>query len=235
MFKHKRLHKFKELKTETVNGKRHYVLPNGGLYPSITTLLGWFKAKAIKEWRERVGDEEAKKVSVRSSRRGTAVHKICEDFLNNKENCLVKHMPNNIVMFKSIRPILENNIKEVHHQEVALYSNKLQIAGRVDCICKWNDRPAIVDFKTSSKPKKEDWIEDYFEQCTAYSLMFEEMTKIHIPDIKIVMAVENSEPILFEKTIYDYIPGLLTKIETYKNYYEEKQQEKLLANAGSPF
>ena len=235
MFKHKRLYKFKELKTESVNGKRHYVLPHGGLYPSITTILGWFKAKAIKEWKERVGEEEAKKIAVKSSRRGTAVHQICEDFLNNKENCLIKHMPNNIVMFKSIRPILETNIKEVHHQEVPLYSNKLQIAGRVDCICKWNDRPAIVDFKTSSKPKKEDWIEDYFEQCTAYSLMFEEMTKIHIPDIKIVMAVENSEPILFEKTIYDYIPGLLTKIETYKNYYEEKQQEKLLANAGSPF
>ena len=235
MFKHKRLHKFKELKTESVDGKRHYVLPSGGLYPSITTILGWFKAKAIKEWRERVGEDEAKKIAVKSSRRGTAVHQICEDYLNNKEDCLIKHMPNNIVMFKSIRPILETNIKEVHHQEVPLYSNKLQIAGRVDCICKWNDRPAIVDFKTSSKPKKEDWIEDYFEQCTAYSLMFEEMTKIHIPDIKIVMAVENSEPILFEKTIYDFIPGLLTKIETYKSYYEEKQQEKLLANAGSPF
>ena len=173
MFKHKRLHKFKELQTETVDGKRHYVLPHGGLYPSITTILGWFKKKAIKEWRERVGEEEAKKVAVKSSRRGTAVHQICEDFLNNKENCLIKHMPNNIVMFKSIRPILETNIKEVHHQEVPLYSNKLSIDGRVDCICKWNDRPAIVDFKTSSKPKKDEWIQDYFEQCTAYSLMFE--------------------------------------------------------------
>ena len=235
MFKHKRLHKFKELETETVNGKRHYVLPTGGLYPSITTILGWFKAKAIKEWREKVGEEEAKKITVKSSRRGTAVHQICEDFLNNKEDCLIKHMPNNIVMFKSIRPILEKNIKVVHHQEVPLYSNKLSIAGRVDCICKWNDRPAIVDFKTSRKPKREEWITDYFEQCTAYSLMFEEMTKIHIPDIKIVMAVEDSEPIVFEKTIYDFIPGLLTKLETYKTYYEQKQQEKLLANAGSPF
>ena len=172
MFKHKRLHKFKELETETVNGKRHYVLPTGGLYPSITTILGWFKAKAIKEWREKVGEEEAKKITVKSSRRGTAVHQICEDFLNNKEDCLIKHMPNNIVMFKSIRPILEKNIKVVHHQEVPLYSNKLSIAGRVDCICKWNDRPAIVDFKTSRKPKREEWITDYFEQCTAYSLMF---------------------------------------------------------------
>ena len=235
MFKHKRLHKFKELETETVNGKRHYVLPTGGLYPSITTILGWFKAKAIKEWREKVGEDEAKKITVKSSRRGTAVHQICEDFLNNKEDCLIKHMPNNIVMFKSIRPILEKNIKVVHHQEVPLYSNKLSIAGRVDCICKWNDRPAIVDFKTSRKPKREEWITDYFEQCTAYSLMFEEMTKIHIPDIKIVMAVEDSEPIVFEKTIYDFIPGLLTKLETYKTYYEQKQQEKLLANAGSPF
>tara|TARA_R100000697_G_scaffold60444_1_gene73395 strand:+ start:1640 stop:2347 length:708 start_codon:yes stop_codon:yes gene_type:complete len=235
MFKHKRLHKFKELETETVNGKRHYVLPTGGLYPSITTILGWFKAKAIKEWREKVGEDEAKKITVKSSRRGTAVHQICEDFLNNKEDCLIKHMPNNIVMFKSIRPILEKNIKVVHHQEVPLYSNKLSIAGRVDCICKWNDRPAIVDFKTSRKPKREEWITDYFEQCTAYSLMFEEMTKIHIPDIKIVMAVEDSEPIVFEKTIYDFIPGLLTKLETYKTYYEQKQQEKLLANAGSPY
>ena len=235
MFKHKRLHKFKELQTETINGKRHYVLPTGGLYPSITTILSWFKAKAIREWRERVGEEEAKKITVKSSRRGTAVHQICEDFLNNKEDCLIKHMPNNIVMFKSIRPILEQNINVVHHQEVPLYSNKLSIAGRVDCICKWNDKPAIVDFKTSGKPKKEEWITDYFEQCTAYSLMFEEMTKIHIPDIKIVMAVENSEPIVFEKTIYDYIPGLLTKLETYKAYYQQKQEEKLLANAGSPF
>ncbi|MAL46983.1 PD-(D/E)XK nuclease family protein [Hyphomonas sp.] len=235
MFKQKQLHKFKDLKTESVNGKRHYVLPNGGLYPSITTILGWFKAKAIKEWREKVGEEEANKVAVQSSRRGTAVHQICEDFLSNKEDLYLKHMPNNVVMFKSIKPILERNIKVVHHQEVPLYSNKLSIAGRVDCICTWGDKPAIVDFKTSRKPKKEEWIQDYFEQCSAYSIMFEEMSGIHIPDIKIVMAVENNEPMVFEKKIYDYVPELLKKLETYKSYYEQKQQDKLLANAGSPF
>ena len=99
MFKQKQLHKFKDLKTESVNGKRHYVLPNGGLYPSITTILGWFKAKAIKEWREKVGEEEANKVAVQSSRRGTAVHQICEAFLSNKEDLYLKHMPINVVMF----------------------------------------------------------------------------------------------------------------------------------------
>ena len=83
---------------------------------------------SIKEWRQRVGEEQANKVAVQSSRRGTAVHQICEDFLSNKEDIYLKHMPNNVVMFKSIKSILERNINVVHHQEVPLYSNKLSIA-----------------------------------------------------------------------------------------------------------
>ena len=108
-FKHKKLFDFKKLPYKTVDGRRMYESPSGIQLPSITSILGWFKKEGIKEWRERVGEEEANKISVQSSRRGTAVHQICEDYLNNKEYTL-KHMPSNLNLFRTIKPILDKNV-----------------------------------------------------------------------------------------------------------------------------
>ena len=231
-FKHKKLFDFKKLPYKNVDGRRMYQSPSGLSLPSITSILGWFKKDSIQEWRKKVGEEEANKITTQSSRRGTAVHQICEDYLNNKEYTL-KHMPSNLEMFRTIRPILDKNVELVYHQEVPLYSDKLKAAGRVDCVCKWNGKDSIVDFKTSRKPKKKEWIQDYFVQATAYSLMFEFVTSIHIPNIVICMAVENSEPLVFEDTIYPYVPTLLSKVEEYHANFEEQTIAHQIANAGA--
>jgi genome maintenance exonuclease 1 len=217
-FKHKKLFDFKKLPYKNVDGRRMYESPSGIQLPSITSILGWFKKDSLKEWREKVGEEEANKISVHS--------------LNNKEYTL-KHMPSNLNLFRTIKPILDKNVELVYHQEVPLYSDKLRAAGRVDCVCKWNGKDAIVDFKTSSKPKKKEWIQDYFVQATAYSLMFEYVTTYHIPNIVICMAVENGEPLVFEDTIYPYVPTLLTKVEEYHAHFEDETIAHQIANAGA--
>ena len=142
-------------------------------------------------------------------------------------------MPSNLNLFRTIKPILDKNVELVYHQEVPLYSDKLRAAGRVDCVCKWNGKDAIVDFKTSSKPKKKEWIQDYFVQATAYSLMFEYVTTYHIPNIVICMAVENGEPLVFEDTIYPYVPTLLSKVEEYHAHFEDESIAHQIANAGA--
>ena len=231
-FKHKKLFDFEKLPYKNVDGRRMYQSPSGLSLPSITSILGCFKIDSIQEWRKKVGEEEANKITTQSSRRGTAVHQICEDYLNNKEYTL-KHMPSNLELFRTIRPILDNNVEFVYHQEGPLYSDKLKAAGRVDCVCKWNGKDSIVDFKTSRKPKKKEWIQDYFVQATAYSLMFEFVTSIHIPNIVICMAVENSEPLVFEDTIYPYVPTLLSKVEEYHAHFEDESIAHQIANAGA--
>lgn len=208
-----------ELESETKNGKRHYVTPKGDRYPSITTVLGSNpeKKKGLADWRKRVGVDEARKITAQASKRGTNVHLMCEDYLNNKEDYLTGHMPSNVAMFKDIQPYLDENVKEVYAQECPLYSDYLGVAGRTDCIGIWKDRLAVIDFKTARKRKRSDWIEDYFQQCTAYAIMFEERTNIPVADTVIVMAVEGDLPQIFEKKRDPYVKGLMQRIEEYRN------------------
>lgn len=126
-------------------------------------------------------------------------------------------MPSNVVMFKSIQPFLDEHVKEVYAQECPLWSNYLGVAGRTDCIGVWDDRLAVIDFKTARKRKRSDWIQDYFQQCTAYAIMFEERTGIPVADTVIVMAVENDEPQIFEQKRDPYVEGLMQRIEEYNN------------------
>jgi CRISPR/Cas system-associated exonuclease Cas4 (RecB family) len=210
---------FVDLQTEQKDGRRHYLTPEGNRYPSITTVLGSNpdKKKGLMEWRKKIGEKEAAKITAQSARRGTNVHLMCEDYLNNKEDYLKKHMPSNVVMFKSIQPFLDEHVKEVYAQECPLYSDYLGVAGRTDCIGIWKDRLAVIDFKTARKYKKPEWIQDYFQQCAAYAIMFEERTKIPVADTVIVMAVENSKPQIFEQKRDAHVKGLMDQIEEYKN------------------
>ena len=196
MFKHENILGDIELKTETVDGKRRYVTPTGEKYPSVTTVLSDYKKQGIKEWRKRVGNEKANKISRQASNRGTKVHKICENYLNNENNLYENFTPDNIDMFKSIQPIL-NEIDVVYAQERTLFSHHLKTAGRVDCVGKFRGKPHIIDFKTSTNPKKWEWIDNYFMQGSAYSVMWEEMTGISIPYMAIIIAVVNDTPQVF--------------------------------------
>lgn len=201
------------LKTETLPSGRHYVAPDGTKLPSVTTVLGAKKKQAIMEWRQRVGAEEANRISRQASSRGTNLHSICEDYLNNKK--ILSVMPDAKEMFVSIKPLL-NRINNIHYQEQALWSVKIGLAGRVDCIAEFDGKLSVIDFKTSRRIKSKEDIDDYFAQCTAYALMYEELIGVPIEQIVIIMAVESEQPLLFVEKTEDHINTLLDYIKFYK-------------------
>ena len=138
-----------------------------------------------------------------------------ENYLNN-ELSFDEYTPDNVVMFKTIQPILDE-IELVYGQERALFSNHLRTAGRVDCIGKFRGKNHIIDFKTSSKPKKEEWIDNYFMQCSAYSVMWEEMSGIPIPYIAIIIAVADEVPQVFIEHRDNWIDKFIELRNNYDN------------------
>jgi len=206
-----------DLKAETTDSGRLYATPTGEKYKSITTVLGNYNKQAIMEWRERVGAEEANKISTKAATRGTKVHKICEDYINNEipELKMQMMMPDLKEMFFKIKPIIDEKLGDVYSQEQALYSHQLKIAGRVDLIGMWNGKLSVIDFKTSAKQKEESYIQNYFMQCTAYALMFSELTGMWIDDIVVLIATGEGEAQLFERQIHDYCKPLMEYIDKY--------------------
>jgi genome maintenance exonuclease 1 len=204
-----------DLKSQTFpDGKRYYTTPDGIKLPSVTTVLGAKKKQAIMEWRRRVGEEAANKISRKATSRGTNVHTLCERYLNNEP--LGNIMPDAKEMFLPLKPLL-NRINNIHYQEQALWSVGLGMAGRVDCIGEFDGVLSVIDFKTSKRVKKKEDIDDYFAQCTAYSCMYEELVGNPIEQIVIIMAVEDSEPLLFIEKTENYLNTLLDFIEFYRN------------------
>ena len=211
-----------DLETETINGKRFYKTPEGLLYPSVTTITSQHGKDKILEWRKRVGEEEANRISTKASNRGTKVHKICENYLNNEEDYartnpahIHKTMPDTIAMFKSLQPLLDEHVNNIHALEIPLYSHHLRVAGRVDCIAEYDGKLSIIDFKTSGKLKEESWIKGYFMQCSAYAVMYEERTGIPVSQIVIMIAVESEHPQVFIKKRNDYIKDFISYREAY--------------------
>jgi genome maintenance exonuclease 1 len=203
-----------DLKATTFpDGKRYYALADGTKLPSVTTVLGAMKKDAIMAWRKRVGEEKANAISRKASGRGTNVHTICERYLNNES--LGEVMPDAKEMFLSIKPHL-NRINNIHYQEQALWSKQLEMAGRVDCIGEFDGELSVIDFKTSKRIKTKEDIEDYFWQTTAYALMYEELIGNPINKLVIIMAVEDSEPLVFIENTQDHIEGLVKAINFYK-------------------
>lgn len=218
MFKHNTTYTFEDLPTENVDGKRFYVTPTGERYPSVTTVTSQANAKSIAEWRRRVGNEQANKISGRASSMGTKVHKLCEDYVNNEEMLYESVAPINLFMFKQIKPILDTYLSEVYAVECPLYSHYLKTAGRCDCVGMFDGKLSIIDFKTASKRKKKSWITNYFMQESAYAVMFEERTNKPITNLVTIIAVTSDEPQLFVEKRDDHI-------ETFMNYrkqYEDK-------------
>ena len=188
-----------DLKTENVDGKRHYVTPDGNKYISITTLLSNLSKAGISAWRKRVGAEEANRISTKASRQGTGVHSICESYIKNEDGFLDGRMPNEVEMFQSIESLLDC-IDDVHCVEGALYSDELKLAGRTDLIAEFDNQLAVIDYKTSRKIKTWEMCHSYFMQGAFYAMAYEERTGIPINNIVIIMAVENEKPLLFKET-----------------------------------
>ena len=207
-----------KLNTIYENTRRFYVTPEGNKYPSITSVLGANpeKIKILEKWRSRVGEDEASKISQKASTRGTAVHQICEDFLNNEKEYLNGAMPDSVEMFSSLKPVLTQSVGNIYGQELALYSDHLGVADRVDLIAEWDGVPSIIDFKTSSRPKKLEWIDDYFMQCAGYAAMYYEMTKFPIKDVVVAIMVDGDSPQIFRGKVSKWLPSLARAINEFK-------------------
>lgn len=197
------------------DGKRFYTTPSGVKLPSVTTVMGAMKKASIMEWRNAVGPEEANRVSRAASGRGNRLHNLAEKHLRNESIDWRKEMPDSTVMFKKLLPHMDR-INNIHYIEQALWSENVGMAGRVDLIAEWDGVLSVIDWKTSSKIKRREDIPEYFAQCTAYAAMYQEHVGVPIDQIVIVMAVEQSDPIIFVEKTEDHINTLVEHIRYYR-------------------
>ena len=205
-----------DISARNVGGKRVYEIGDQR-YPSISTICSFRNRKSIAEWRARVGAEEANKISKRATTAGTTVHSMIEDYLNNEldlEKYDGKHLAK--ILFTQAKPMLAR-INNIHFQEAPLYSHEFAIAGRVDCIAEFDGKLSIIDFKTSSKEKKEEWIEGYLVQETGYAKMYEERSGIKVEQIVTLITCQTGDTQVFVKNPDDYVPLLKDYIREYKN------------------
>ena len=207
-----------ELESTTTEKGRVYKVPGGNLYPSITTVLSSYNKQAILEWRQRVGEEKANEISRKAAGRGTKLHNTVEKYLLNEmtDMKIKTMMPDIKEMFFDMRKIIDENIGDIYGIEQPLYSHKLRLAGRCDCIAEWNGELAIVDWKTASRQKDKDHIKNYFMQATAYAEMFEEITGKAIETIVVAISVQSESPQLFVEQKSKYLFPL--------NEYNERYQ-----------
>jgi len=223
-----------EVGTTNVNRKRFYLTPTG-TYPSITTVLGVRKEKkaGLQAWRNRVGNDVANHIMRTAASRGTAVHHMCEDFLNNKD--VVKEEQSFLpwCLFSQLKPTLEKSINNIYAQECGLWSEKYRVAGRVDCIAEWNGVPSIIDFKTSRSERKDDYNFEYYMQASAYAEMFEERTGIEINQIVILVVTEDGLVQEFVKEKHEYLPHLIETIDMFTEQWEKDNEESNVINTTS--
>ena len=188
-----------KLDRETIDGVRYYSVPNEDellKLVSITSITSHYNKEIFINWRKKVGNEVADKITKAATGRGTDMHTLTEHYLLNED--LPKVRPISDFLFKIAKPKL-NLINSIYTLEGSLYSKQLGIAGTVDCIAEYDGELSIIDFKTSKKPKPRDWIEHYFVQAMAYGCMFYELTGISIKKLVIIMACENGECIVYEE------------------------------------
>ena len=211
------------LKAKNVDGKRFYEhIETGEKYPSITSVLSIRQKEGLIKWRQRAGEEEAKHVMITSANRGTAVHNMIEDHLNNIDiNNVEKYKKQFLprMMFQVLKPVL-NNINNISLQEAQMFSEKYTVAGRCDCIAEYDGELSVIDFKTSKGEKEEDWIENYFIQGAAYAEMYEEHFGTPINQIVILVVTEEGTTQIFKKNKQEYLPKLKEAIESFYKWVE---------------
>ena len=212
VFKHIPL-ELPSLKRVTVNGSRFYETPTGNKYPSVTSVTGLRGQAHIHEWRKRVGEEEANKISSRASSRGTRIHSLCEDYLNNESPTVDMF---DAPVWNSFVPVLKH-IDNVYALEAMLFSHYLEVAGTVDCVAEYNGVLSIIDFKTSRRIKKIDEISNYFIQTAMYAVAFAEMTDINVPQLVVLMAIDDEEPEVFIQKTVVWIPEAVKERKYFRH------------------
>jgi len=212
-----------KLETQTIDYKRFYITPEGEVYPSITTVLSIRKKEGLMKWRNKVGEQVANYVSGTAAARGTKVHHMCEDYLNNRHlnwpNEFEKHKRDFLpwCLFNQLKERVLNNINNIYVLESSLYSDKYKVAGRVDCVSEYNKIPSIIDFKTSTRERTDDWNENFYIQGAAYAEMFYERTGIEIKQIVILVVTEDGTVQEFIKEKEPYLNYLSEAIAAWKN------------------
>ena len=227
MFEHVELN-LRPLERETIDGVRYYKIPNDEellKLVSITSVISHYNKEFFAKWRKKVGEDKANEITRKATSRGTDFHTLTEHLLNNDELPTGSVQPLSEFLYLIAKDELKN-INKIYGLEKALYSKELGIAGTVDCIAEYKNELAIIDFKTSKKPKPREWVEGYFVQCAAYACMLYEMTGIIVKKFVIIMACEDGDCVVYEE--YDkatYIKKLsqyITKFVNDKlNYYEK--------------
>ena len=205
-------------KGKNIDGFRFYAVEDKH-YPSITTVLGAIPKPGLMKWRKSVGEEAAKWEMNRAARRGSATHTLVEQFLKGETPSIRDVLP--LGMFRLLKPYLEQ-IDNIHCLETIMYSNKLTVAGQVDCIAEYNGKLSVIDFKTANKERVDSWNENYYIQCTAYAIMYEELFGTPIEQIVILQAGEDGSAKSFVKNKSDYEEKLGEAIKGFYKYYEEK-------------
>ena len=210
-----------ELTTKTIDRKRYYITPEGKEYPSITTVLSNRGKEGLFEWRNRVGHEVANYISGKAAKRGTAVHHMCEEYLNNvsfiEPDWWLEKQKNFLpfCLFNQLRNGVLQRINNIHAQECGLYSDRYGIAGRVDCIAEYNRVLSIIDFKTSTSERNDEYNENYYIQTAAYAEMYEERTGIPTDQIIILVVTEDGTVQEFIKSKQEYLPLLEEAINEF--------------------
>ena len=223
-FEHVKVHfDYDDLLSEDTDSGRKYVTEDKKKLPSITTVLSILSRAGIAAWRKRVGDKEADRISHIASTRGSAVHQIVEDYIDNKEDFDAGYFPHILESFQQIKPIIDKRIGKVYAQEQPLYSNHLGVAGRVDCVAEFDGKLSIIDFKTSKKRKTRSNCYNYFMQESGYAIMWEERTNMPITQLVTIMSVDNDDPLVFVEQRDDWTEKLR---ETIKTYEAEQRQRK---------
>ena len=211
------------LKAKNVNGKRFYeIAETKEVYPSITSVLSIRQREGLDEWRKKVGDAVANHIMITAANRGKAVHSMVEDHLNNLDINLNEKYEKQFLpkmMFNVLQPELKK-INSICLQEAQMYSEKYTVAGRCDCIAEYDGVLSVIDFKTSKGEKKEDWIENYFIQGSAYAEMYEEHFNKPIEQVVILIVTEEGTTQIFKKNKNDYLPKLKDAIEKFYKWVE---------------
>jgi genome maintenance exonuclease 1 len=207
-----------KLERETIDGVRYYDVTDGDKLlklVSITSVTSHFNREIFINWRKKIGEEEAQKITKAATSRGTDMHSLVENYLYNKTLPSVPPLPD--FLFKIAKAEL-NKINNIHCLEGALYSLQLGVAGTTDCIAEYDGELAVIDFKTSKKPKPREWIENYFVQAMFYGMAYYEMTGTPIKKLVIIMACENGESVVYEeRDLKKYMKLVVQYIKKFVN------------------
>ena len=217
--------KLPNVRGKNVDGFRFYGI-NGKNYPSVTSVLSIRKKKELQDWRNKIGENVANWEMGRAARRGKATHTLIEQYIKNETPSIRDVLP--LGLFKLIKPYVDQ-INNIHCLETVMFSDKLTIAGQVDCIAEYNGKLSVIDFKTANKERQESWIENYFLQTCAYSMMYEEHFGTKIDQLVILIAAEDGTMVPFIKSRSEYEDKLGNSIEEFYKYYQEKSKDKVVS------